>query len=123
PLCFACANGHHGVAHSLLVNHANVNAETADNNTPLMLAVKGQFPAVLRILLSRPELNLSTAFESEIFNGAHLNALHVAAQLGNATLLKMLLDKGMDVNGISDPNGCPGWTPLHWAAQTGQPDA
>lgn len=123
PLCFACANGHHVIAQALLVNHADVNIETADGNNPLTLAIKGQFPAVVRILLSRPELNLAKAFQSEIFNGAHLNALHIAAQLGNASVMKMLIDKGMDVNVVCDPTGCPGWTPLHWAAQTGHEDA
>ncbi len=105
-LYVAALHGHTALCRLLIELGADINAAQADGATPLLGAT-----------FSGNEL-LAVAFVTEF--GARLNAtnrsgaapLHGAALLGHLTLLRTLLDRGVDVNTHDESN----ITALHGAA-------
>lgn len=81
-----------------------IEAERGD--TGLILAVRENSMQVFDTLLNARDINL----EATAFNGD--TALMIACYEGNKPAVEALLAKGAEVNK-------PGWTPLHYAAATG----
>ena len=73
----------------------------------LMLAVREPSLKVAQLLASWPKV------KTEVRNDKDESVLMLAALKGYLPLVKQLVDKDADVNK-------PGWTPLHYAASTGQ---
>jgi len=73
----------------------------------LMLALREPSPKVIAVLLAWPKLDV------EARNRQDESALMIASLKGMNEVASQLLDKGADVNK-------PGWTPLHYAATSGQ---
>lgn len=73
----------------------------------LMLAVREPSLKVAQLLASWPKI------KTEVRNDKDESALMLAALKGYLPLVKQLVDNDADVNK-------PGWTPLHYAASTGQ---
>jgi ankyrin repeat protein len=73
----------------------------------LMLAVREPSLKVAQLLVSWPKV------KTEVRNDKDESVLMLAALKGYLPLVKQLVDKDADVNK-------PGWTPLHYAASTGQ---
>ncbi|MDB5965210.1 MAG: Ankyrin [Polaromonas sp.] len=91
----------------LLARGFDVNTVDATGQTGLLMAVREPSPKVARLLLDTPkaDLNLlSTKGESPLM---------LAALKGQLELAEAMVKKGADVNKT-------GWTPLHYAASTGQ---
>ena len=73
----------------------------------LMLAVREPSLKVAQLLVSWPKI------KTEVRNDKDESVLMLAALKGYLPLVKQLVDNDADVNK-------PGWTPLHYAASTGQ---
>jgi uncharacterized protein len=84
-----------------------------DPNTPdpkglrgLFLALREPSPKVAQVLINAPKIDLN------FVSGDGENPLMMAVFRGQMELVKLMIDKGADVNKT-------GWTPLHYAATTG----
>ena len=73
----------------------------------LILAIKEPSPKVAQVLLNAPRVDLNA------LNASGESALMLASLKGQLDLVAALIRKGADVNKT-------GWTPLHYAASTGQ---
>ena len=116
PLHRAVFRGDTGIIQGLLENHANVEARTIGGNTPLILAVIENKPAVVHELLSRtadPDA-VNNNPESPYFG---LTPLHIAVQRGYEPIVRDLLAWYVDVN-VRDQIGS---TPLHYAILANNP--
>lgn len=75
-------------------------------DTGLILAVRLKSARVFSLLLTNPQVNI----DARSLNGD--TALMIAAYLSDTTKALALIDKGAAINR-------PGWTPLHYAAASG----
>lgn len=82
--------------------------EPERGDTGLILALREKSMGVVTVLLDSPRINL----EARTGNGD--NALMIAAFTANKPAVELLLGKGALVNRS-------GWTPLHYAAASGEP--
>jgi len=57
-----------------------------------------------------------------LITGCATSQLHVMARKGDVKAVSALLDNGADVNAKDPGFSCPGWTPLHWAAENNRAD-
>lgn len=100
------------IVQTLVARGADVNAESADDGTPLQLALCGGHARTIWLLLDR---------------GANVNAisrygstpLTVAVSYSSAEIVRCLLERGADVNGKNRVGG----TPLMYTAGSDQKDA
>ena len=111
-LHLAARGGHKKIAELLLDNGANVNGWCGQCNgtqlTPLVIAITEQHYDVAGLLVSRGANLEVKAFRRE----AGWTALHFAVRHhGDLELIKLLVDKGANVNARTDN----GYTPLDWA--------
>ncbi|XVF01559.1 hypothetical protein REPUB_Repub04eG0099600 [Reevesia pubescens] len=111
PLVWATGHAQHDAVKVLLDHHANPNAETEDNITPLLSAVATGSLACLDLLIQ------AGAKVSVIAGGA--TPLHIAADNGSPELINSLLKAGADPNFLDED----GQKPIQVAAARGQRQA
>ncbi len=99
PLHSAARAGHKDIIELLIAKGANVNAKNNDGQTPVDIAVSRNRSGVVKLLIDK---------------GADV-PLHVAARFGALAKVKILIEKGDDVNAKDTANQ----TPLHYAARRG----
>jgi ankyrin repeat protein len=92
---------------ALLQRGFDPNTVNPAGHAGLMLAVREPSPKVTQLLLSWPKIKV------EVRNDKDESVLMLAALKGYLPLVKQLVENDADVNK-------PGWTPLHYAASTGQ---
>jgi uncharacterized protein len=92
-----------------LLRGADPNAPDADGQPPIVLAARAESWKVLDALLAAPGIQVDAR------NRNDETALMMAVLRGNLTIAKRLMAKDADVNK-------PGWTPLHYAATSSNPD-
>ena len=92
---------------ALLQRGFDPNTVNPAGHSGLMLAVREPSPKVAKLLLGWPKVKV------EVRNDKDESVLMLAALKGYLPLVKQLVELDADVNK-------PGWTPLHYAASTGQ---
>ncbi|XP_065170447.1 rabankyrin-5 isoform X2 [Atheta coriaria] len=144
-LHLCCQWGLDRVVQTLVEHRANVNARDCENKTPLHLAIENQHPAIISLLLSVPEIDLSLRDKSglspfataltvrnnkaaqsildkmpsaaEQFDAKGHNFLHTAIKKADLESVLFLLSIQVDVNSrVQDPTLTP---PIHLAARCG----
>ncbi|XVF01960.1 hypothetical protein REPUB_Repub04eG0134700 [Reevesia pubescens] len=110
-LVWAAGHAQHDAVKVLLDHHANPNAETEDNITPLLSAVAAGSLACLDLLIQ------AGAKMNVIAGGA--TPLHIAADNGSPELINSLLKAGADPNFLDED----GQKPIQVAAARGQRQA
>lgn len=94
---------------SLLQRGFDPNTVDERGQTGLLIALREPSPKVIQALLESPQLNVETR------NAKDESPLMLAAIKGQKDLVAQLIKRDADVNK-------PGWTPLHYAATSGQID-
>ncbi|WP_353285220.1 ankyrin repeat domain-containing protein [Wolbachia endosymbiont (group A) of Beris morrisii] len=130
-LHWASDGGYLDVVKYLINKGANINAKDKDDQTPLDLAIQGNYTDIVGLLKqTQLDKKLLTAIESGdlsevrkfVSQGANVNAIevgifgrkpiHIAAEKNYKDIIEFLLGKGVSVDDISNY----GWTPLHYTA-------
>ncbi|KAL8788626.1 MAG: hypothetical protein Q9195_007221 [Heterodermia aff. obscurata] len=101
PLHSACFAGQYEMSALLLDHDAWVNAATADDKTPLMLAVESDDTNLVYLLLAR-----NAKVDAKIPK-SFLTAQHVAAQLGNLETLQVLYRHGAHLDACTSDGKRP----------------
>jgi ankyrin repeat protein len=114
PLHMAAAAGYESVVEILLASGADVNARDGSGWTPLHCAMRADKPIVIVELLLAGGADVNTR------TGRGRTALHLAADYGDANLVKFLIGKGANINAREQEWGC---TPMHYATKREDPDA
>ena len=107
----ACENGNIEIAELLLSHSANVNMQTNNGCSSLMVASRYGHGDVVKTLLDK-------GAEVNVQNNNGTASLMFASQNGHNDVVKTLLDKGAQVN-MQDNDG---WTSLMIASQKGHSD-
>jgi ankyrin repeat protein len=95
PLMCACRTGYVEVVKELLLAGADPNIRAALGTTALHVAVSGKFPEIVRTLLER-KVNVDVQRDTDEVKG--VSPLHLAAELGDLEITKLLLDAGANIN-------------------------
>ncbi|XP_043692141.1 putative ankyrin repeat protein RF_0381 [Telopea speciosissima] len=94
PMIWAAGHGQQEAVKVLLENHANPNAETDDNITPLLSAVAaGSLPCLELLIQAGANANVSAG-------GA--TPMHIAADNGSPDIINCLLKAGADPNAVDE---------------------
>lgn len=104
PLISAITTGDDELVQLMLQRGASVEARCADQITPLTHAVNRGYTSILELLLSREAQIDSTT--------AGWTALHKAADMVNISMVKLLLEKGADIEARSPKEFSPKKHPL-----------
>lgn len=143
PLQMAAAQGHREVVQLLLNKNAQINLTNDFGQTALFQAVVNRHGPIVQLLVERgadrnkgnlhgwTPLHMAIdggydEFVGQLLDGANLELqsgdgrtiLHTAAENGNTSVTKLLLDSGANI----EAKDWKGWTPLHWAAHMGKSD-
>ncbi|OYV33139.1 MAG: hypothetical protein B7Z83_09960 [Thiomonas sp. 20-64-5] len=95
-----------GAVRSLLAQGFDPNAVDSKGNSALYLALRYKSLKVARLLIDDPHIHLNQLTpEGE-------NALMIACLQGDLAIVKLMVEKGAEINK-------PGWTPLSYAATRG----
>ena len=108
PLHIACAMGHNGIVHMLIINGASMCERDSYNNAPIHRAAAMGHTDIVDMLLMEFECDPTIRG----YQGRSL--LHFACGSGNAKLLEMLVQRKF-LDPVNDRDAC-GLTPLHIAA-------
>ncbi|MBN2691157.1 MAG: ankyrin repeat domain-containing protein [Burkholderiaceae bacterium] len=95
-----------GAVRSLLAQGFDPNAVDSKGNTALYLALRYKSLKVAKLLIDDPHIHLNQLTPSDE------NALMIACLQGDLGLVKLMVEKGAEINK-------PGWTPLSYAATRG----
>ncbi|XP_030960853.1 ankyrin-1-like [Quercus lobata] len=107
PLIWAAGHGQPDAVKVLLEHHANPNAETDDNITPLLSTVAaGSLPCLELLIQAGAKVNISVG---------GVTPLHIAADNGSLEIINCLLKAGADPNVIDED----GLKPIQVAAARG----
>jgi ankyrin repeat protein len=107
-LLLASARGYSSEIDRLIAKGADVNTETAEKATPLIMAIEGNsLEAVNTLLKYNPKIDLFTL--------GYETPLMIAVKIGNPDICEALIRKGADLE-LTNRNGA---TPLHIAALNG----
>ena len=98
-----------GAVRSLLAQGFDPNAVDSKGNSALYLALRYKSLKVARVLIDDPHIRLNQ------LNPSDENALMIACLQGDLGIVKLMVDKGAEINK-------PGWTPLSYAATRGHTD-
>ena len=101
PLHSACFAGQYEISALLLDHEAWSNAATADDKTPLMLAVESDDTNLVYLLLAR-----KAKVDAKIPK-SFLTAQHMAAQMGNLETLQVLYQHGASLDALTSDNKAP----------------
>lgn len=104
PLLFACQNGHQKIVKLLLDNGANIKALNRSNCTGLVEAYKNRQKELAKCRIKKGRSKV------------YYSCLSVTCMMGYTETLKVLLDKGADIN---KKTGRYGLTALHEACWSG----
>ena len=96
-----------GAVRSLLAKGFDPNAVDDKGNSALYLALRYKSLKVAQVLIDDPHIRLNQ------LNPSNENALMIACLQGDLGIVKMMVDKGAEINK-------PGWTPLSYAATRGR---
>jgi ankyrin repeat protein len=96
-----------GAVRNLLNRGFDPNTRDERGQTGLLIALREPSPKVIDVLLSSPQTDVNAR------NASDESALMLAAIKGQSDLVDKLLARDAAVNK-------PGWTPLHYAASSGQ---
>ncbi|GAB1312345.1 Heterokaryon incompatibility domain-containing protein [Madurella fahalii] len=91
-LHLAAMGGHVEVVKRLLKKGVDVATKDAKDRTALMVATEHGFESIVQVLLEQPEI------KKDIKNWMGPEALHCAAEKGNARIVKRLLTTDVDLN-------------------------
>ena len=111
PLHIACKWGSMHVAEYFLESDCDINLANDDNESALIVAVKNGHESLTHKLLSRAECRV------DVFGW--LSPLHYACYAGSSSMIRLLLEKGCDMN-LADEFGI---TPLSIACYSGNSEA
>ena len=112
PLCYAVQSNRSELVLLLLTyNETNINQQDSEGNTLIHLAVYEGLDDILQILINKKPSTL-------IPNNASVTPLQMAAALGNAQAVKILL-RAVDGNLPINKQSKSGFIPLHYAAKEG----
>ena len=106
PLTGACDQGSLEIATILVEAGADVHATNLIGHSALLTTLCRRDPS-----LELFEYLIRQGSNPRQEDNRGCNSLHYAARAGNATMIRILLEIGVDVN-ATDHNG---WSPLHWA--------
>ncbi|KAI1327669.1 ankyrin repeat-containing domain protein [Xylariaceae sp. FL0255] len=98
-LIIAAENGHREVASYLLEIACPVNITDSGGRTALLAAVQQRFPKMVEMLILR-----GANIETETRYSFKRRAIHFAAEIGSAGIVKLLTDRGAKIE-VEDSNG------------------
>ena len=113
----ACENSSPEQVKKLLETGANVNARNDSENTPLHIACNSVDPniEIIKLLLGKEGVDVNVQNDSDgLFNDGEETPLHIACRYSNAEVVKLLLDKGANVEIQNQEDN----TPLHIVCST-----
>lgn len=113
-LISACVEGDIASAVTLLEPHVDVNDRDLEGNTPLILACRGDFLAIVELLLKVEKITI----DAQNFTGK--TALMYACKNGSKKIVALLLGKKAQTD-IEDPEGNSAYT-LTQAVAAGNPE-
>jgi ankyrin repeat protein len=108
-LYLAVLNGHYDLVKALIKKGADVNVADNEYWTPLLAATSNGHLTTAQALLDAPGIDINATDHRE------RTALYLAALNDSYDIVKVLIDKGANVNITADD----GWTPLMVAAEKG----
>lgn len=111
PLIYASRGGSFEIVKFLIENGADLNLQDVNKNTALIFATLFNYNEIAEYLITQGS-NLT------LKNNQECSPLHVAASVGNIYIIKILYDKGMDLND-EDINGN---TPIFISTLNNYPD-
>ena len=111
PLHLACAIGHDGIVHMLVINGASMYAKDSYNNAPVHRAASKGHINVVDMLITK------FGCDPTIRGYQGRSLLHFACASGNIKLVEILVQRKV-LNPVSDRDAC-GLTPLHIASLCG----
>ncbi len=101
-LHFACAERWGSVVIYLVEEmKENINATNAQGLTPLLIALKKGHLEIAEYLLSKPKININYKIKGNV------NSLHWCCAEGYDEVVKLLLEKGIDINAAVAPGYWP----------------
>ncbi len=112
------AAGDLGKARALIAHGADVNAKTKAGRTPLLIAVRqdGAYPVVQLLIEKGADVKVLDSVP-DFFSGPGLNALMLAAKTSDVRTVRLLAERGLDVN-ATNPNGDTALFEAAWAGNT-----
>ena len=113
PVYTAAVSGNYKDLMRLIKEGESINARADNNNTPLIAACENRRSIICKVLIEN-------GAEVHVTNKLGKTALHKAVYNGLLPIVKMLLDKGVDLNIQDDVYGN---TPLHKACEYDQYEA
>uniref|UniRef100_A0A0A9Z7P8 Ankyrin-1 n=3 Tax=Lygus hesperus TaxID=30085 RepID=A0A0A9Z7P8_LYGHE len=113
PLHLASESGHLETVVALLTNISQISAKDSEGRTPLGIAVANGHANIVGLFLNKDK-TINNCFHTKQLTPL----LHLAARYGKTEVVKLLVQKGADINGKT----YNGWKAIHVAAYGGFAD-